>query len=104
MALDGRSRTSLASQDLIDSTEHKGSLFWLVLRSSDKSLANMVFESVSWEHKITISMPLKKRKHSVEWEAKDLPSVPLLINKKPIKAHERLVVVLAPPKKEEKKD
>ena len=92
----------MAQQDLVDSAEHKGSLFWLVLRSSDRSQANMVLESVSWEHKITISMPLKKRKHVVDWDAKDLPSVPLLINKKPVKAHQRLVVFQAPTKKDEK--
>ena len=63
----------------------------------------MVLESVTWQHTITMNMPLKKRKHSVEWESKDLPSVPVLINKKAIKAHQRLVVFLAPPKKEEKK-
>ena len=104
LALDGRLRNSLAKQDLVDSAEHKGSLFWLVQRSSDSSQANMVFESVSWEHKVTITMPLKKRKHSVDWASKDLPTVPVLINKKAVKAHERLVVFLAPPKKEESKD
>ena len=104
MALDGRTRTSIAAQDLVDQIEHKGSLFWLVLRSTDKALANMDFEPVTWEHKVTMNLPIKRqRRHTVEWEPKDLPSVPLLINKKASKARTRLVVFV-PPKAEPKKE
>ena len=104
LALDGRARASIAAQDLVDSQEHKGSLFWIVERTSDSSQANMCLEPVTWEHRVTLNMPLKKKKkHIVEWESKDLPSVPLLINKKEIKAHQRLSMHLAPAKKEEGK-
>ena len=97
MALDGRSRTSIASQDLVDGTEHTGSLFWIVRRSSDPSLANMVFEAVTWEQKIVMNLPMKKqRKHTIEWASNDLPKVDLPINRKPIKAHQRLVVFVPP--------
>ena len=77
-------------------------MFWIVERTSDPSQANMCLEPVTWEHRVTLNMPLKKKKkHIVEWESKDLPSVPLLINKKAIKAHQRLSMHLAPAKKEE---
>ena len=94
----------MARRDLVDATEHTGSLFWLVLRTSEQAQANMVLESISWEHKVTMSLPLKKRKHSVEWESRDLPTVPLLFNKKAIKAHQRLAVFQPPAKKEEKQE
>ena len=98
MALDGRTRASIASQDLVDGTEHTGSFFWLVRRTSDQALVNMEFHDMSWEQKIVLNLPLKKqRKHTVEWEAADLPKVELLFNKKAIKAHVRLAV-FAPPK------
>ena len=103
LALDGRTRSSIASQDLVDGTEHTGSFFWLVRRSSDQALANMEFQDVSWEQKIVMNLPIKRqRKHTVEWAAQDLPKVELLINKKAIKAHQRLVV-FAPPKPDPKK-
>ena len=102
LALDGRARASIAAQDLVDSQEHKGSLFWIVERTSDSSQANMCLEPVTWEHRVTLNMPFKKKKkHTVEWESKDLPSVPLLINKKEIKAHQRLSTMHLPPAKKD---
>ena len=92
LALDGRTRTSIAKAGSLDSQEHLGSLFWLAHRSSDASEANMVLESCSWEHKVTLEMPPKKKKHVVEWEPGDLPSIPLLLNKRAVKQHQRLVV------------
>ena len=92
LALDGRFRSQLASQDLVDGPEHTGSLFWLVHRSTDESKANMVIEPVTWEHRVTLTMPFKKQKRSVDWDSKDLLTVPGLLNRKAIHAHERLVV------------
>ena len=92
LAIDGRTRASLASKDLLDPSEHTGSLFWIVERTSERSHANMVLEQISWEHKVTLNLPLKKAKHTVEKEAKDLPCLSVLVNLKAVKAHERLVV------------
>ena len=103
LALDGRTRNSIAAKGVIDATEHRGSLFWIVGRTSKASEANLTLESVAWEHKVTLVMPHKKRKLTTEWESKDLPTIPILVNKKPLKAHTRLVMFVAETKKEEKK-
>ena len=47
---------------------------------------------------------LKKAKHTVEKEAKDLPCLSVLMNKKAIKAHERLVVFMEVAAKEEQQE
>ncbi len=62
LALDGRTRTTIAKEGSIDSSEHSGSIYWLVARTSDPSIANMTLESVSWGHDVSISMPFMKRK------------------------------------------
>ena len=94
LSIDGRGRSSIACKDLLDPSEHTGSLFWLVDRSTDKSLANMVLQQISWEHTVTLHLPTKKTKHTVEKESKDLPGLSVLVNRKAVKAHERLVVFL----------
>ena len=53
----------------------------------------MSLDLVSWTQTVTLFPPLpKKPKHEVHWEATDLPTVPVMVNKKAIKAHTRLVV------------
>ena len=53
----------------------------------------MSLEHVGWSHKVTLFPPLPKiLKHEVNWDTADLPMVPIMINKKAIKAHTRLVV------------
>ena len=52
----------------------------------------MVLEQISWEHKVTLNLPLKKTKHTVETESKDLPGLSVLVNRKAVKAHVRLFV------------
>ena len=104
LALDGRGKTSIAKAGSIDDSEHTGILFWLVQRSSSPSDVNMVFESASWEQRITLHMPLKKKKTSVvEWQSPELPTIPLLVNNKAVKEHTRLVVFQQVAKKEEEK-
>ena len=49
MPFDGRTRTSIATNDLLDSTEHTGSLFWLVNRTSGAALANLALEETTCE-------------------------------------------------------
>ena len=59
-----------------------------------------VIDQVLWEHNVTLSMPFKKPKHTVQWQQQDLPTIPLLMNPKGIKQRQRLVVYQAPPKTE----
>ena len=93
LAIDGRGRASLASKDLVDGNEHTGSLFWVVQRVPPQEPANMSLDLVGWTHKVTLFPPLPKMpKHEVNWDTTDLPSVPIMVNKKAIKAHTRLVV------------
>ena len=58
----------------------------------------MVIDQVSWEHKVTLSMPFKKAKHTVQWQQQDLPTIPVLLKPKSIKKHKRLVVYQPIPK------
>ena len=101
LALDGRSRTSLAAEKLVDTTEHRGSLFWLVQRCSDAKSANMSLEPVAWEHKVILRLPFKKDRTSSDWEPKHLPTIPVLMHKNAVKAHELLVYYAAPVKKDD---
>jgi hypothetical protein len=103
LALDGRSRTSIAKKGSIDDHEHIGSLYWLVHRTSNPSDANMVFENIAWEQKISMTLPgNKKRKVSTDWGSSELPTIPLLVNKKIIAKHCQLLMFEK--KDESKKD
>ena len=53
---------------------HPHILFWLVHRTASPSEANRTFESVSWDHKVTPNLPLK-RKVSSEWQSSALPAI-----------------------------
>ena len=95
LALDGRGRVRIASKDIIDGQEHKGNLFWLVGRTATSSEANMTLENVSFEQKVTLVLPdNRKRKCTSDWSSSELPQVPVLMNKKAIPAHTRLMVYL----------
>ena len=98
VALDGRTRTSIARKGLIDGDEHIGSLFWLVQRTSEATEANMSLEQTSFEMSCTIHV-VKKLKHHSNWDSEDLPKIPVLTNRKTIKQHQRLAMLL-----ENKKD
>ena len=102
LALDGRGKTILAKSGSIHGSEHTGILFWLVSRTSIETEANMFLENISWEQHVTLQMPFKKKKMQVDWEASELPSIPILMNKEGIKAQTKLMVFLAD-KKENKK-
>ena len=101
LALDGRLRQTLAKEGVVDAQKHTGILFFVVERSQVEDEANMVLEVVPWEYSVDIEMPLKKRKkQSVQWNDQDLPSLSILVNKKAIKEHTRLVVHQAIPKRQ----
>jgi hypothetical protein len=90
LALDGRSRTSLAHEGSIDDTENTGSLYWLVSRTSEHAKANMSLENVSWEQTVKLQLPLRQKKSVVAWASNDLPTIPIFVNKKKVAAHVRL--------------
>ena len=85
----------------MDAHKHLGLLFFVVERSQVPDEANMSLEVVPWEYSVDIEMPSKKRKkQSVQWDAQDLPSISILVNKKAIKEHTRLVVHQQIPKRQ----
>ena len=102
LAIDGRSRNIMATKGAIDAEEHVGSLYWVVTRTSNAKDVNLDQDNVTWEHSIKVNLPApKKRKtETVHWEPSELPSFPLLVNKKAIKKHTMLCVFLADKKKE----
>ena len=93
MALNGRTRTSIASKDLFGIAEHTGPLFWLVHRTSNITEANMSLEQTSFEMNCVLHVT-KKHKHHWDWESEDLPKIPILMNRKTIKQHQRLAMFL----------
>ena len=105
LAIDGRSRNIMATKGTLDSEEHVGSLYWVVTRSSNTKEVNLDLDNVTWEHSIKVNLPaLKKRKTEVvNWDPSELPSFPLLVNKKAINKHTKLCVFLAEKKKESEK-
>ena len=57
MALDGRGKNKIAPKGELDSEEHKGSLFWLVGRTSKAVDCNLVLEDISFETQVKVSLP-----------------------------------------------
>ena len=61
----------------------------------------MTLETVNWEYSAHLELPLKKKaEQQVEWKSVDLPNIPILVNKKGIKEHTRLVVYQKVPKRQ----
>ena len=102
VGLDGRSRGIVCNAGSLQAAaDQTGGLFWLIGRTSENSEANMAWESISWNLDVTFTnMPRKKAKLTSGWVATELPVIPILTNKKAIKAGIRL---LAYQKKKEKK-
>ena len=102
MGLDGRCRTKMASKGALDDVAHLGSLYWLVERSTDKTVCNLEYQNATWEMQNTITLPnhagpggpAKKRKAEkvVSWSQSELPMVPLLVNIEPVPKHTKLCV------------
>jgi hypothetical protein len=104
LALDGRTRTLVAQKGSIDDNEHIESLYWLVQRTPKPSEANLTLEQITWEQKISLTLPNnKKRKIYVDWGSSELPAIPILLNKKAIAKHTKLMVFQAEKKKEPEK-
>ena len=78
----------------MDSQEHLGSFVWLVGRTSTTSPGNLVPERVILEQLIKASLPGPKKRNvvSVHWEYSEMPSIPILVNKKTLQKHTQLFV------------
>ena len=98
LAFDGRGRTSMAEVGMKDSNQHLGSLFWLVGRTSKASEANLALENSTFEAQVVVPLPVgpKRRKVSpaAQWASHGMPSVPVLVSKKAIKAQAQLLMYL----------
>ena len=92
LALDGRGKASMAAAGTIDERDHYGSLYWLISRTSQKSEATLSFEPVTWSATVDLKLPFKKNRVSVKEDSMDLPTLPLLTNKKALKEHTCLKV------------
>ena len=93
LAFDGRSRTQMSKIGSVDAEGHKGNLFWLVGRTSDKKEANMEFDQVAFDLTLNFALPNKKRKLTASCGSSDLPAIPVLTNRNSIKAHTRLAYI-----------
>ena len=104
LALDGRGKNLVALKGLLSTEEHKGSLFWIVQRTSKASDANLVFENVTFETQVCVSLPTtKKRKVEASlWGPEELPGIPILINKGSLKKHIQLFCFQPEKKKDDK--
>ena len=87
LALDGRSRSMMASKGSVDQEEHKGSLYWIVSRTSVAKDANLEYENCTFQQQIKVTLPAstkKKKTHVCEFRPAELPTIPLLVNMKAI--------------------
>ena len=104
LALDGRCRNMMNSAGTCEEVEHTGSLYWVVTRSGDPKICNLEYESISWEQQNKLNIPeravkalkLETRHH---WACSELPTIPVLVNKKAIKKHTLLCVWYKEPAK-----
>ena len=82
-------------------------MYWLITRTSDPATPNLHLENMSFHQKTEVKLSgpaLKKRKMDpVEWAASEMPSIPILTNKKPIGKHTQLLMFLPPADKDKKK-
>ena len=60
----------------------------------------MSLDTVTWDSTANISLPLKKSKQAAERSAQDLPNLPILVNKKALKEHTRLLVYQSIPRRQ----
>ena len=92
----------MAPQGELDSEEHKGSLLWVVGRTSNAVDANVVMENISFETQIKMPLPAPQRRktETSSWDSSMMPSVPILVNKTNINNNIQLLVFQPEKKKE----
>ena len=93
LALESRGKLKMANKGSIDDELHQGNLYWIVGRTSTPKQANLQFEQVGFECNVTMKIPgQKKGAQGSSWASKEMPAIPLLVNKKAIKKHTMLMV------------
>ena len=97
VALDGRSRNSIQAKDSLgDGIEKTGSLFWMVQRTTEKTEANLFQEPLTIKGNFAVGGGSKKLKLTLEWDSANMPTIPILSNKKVLKEHVQLVAFEVP--------
>ena len=100
VSLDGRFHGAISAKDLVEPRELMGSLYWVVKRTSEQEAVNMHFETFTWQGSFTLKFPwIKSIPEPSQFLSENLPNVPLLANKKTIRAHQRLACFYETPKK-----
>ena len=76
----------IARIGVVDKEEHHGSLFWVISRTCETKEVNLDLENITWSKTIKVNLPGPKRRKTevLEWEPSELPSFPILVNKKAI--------------------
>ena len=84
----------MAQEGSIDTEEHIGSFFWLVGRTSKGKEANMEMQTASFErsYKVTLPGPKRRKVSNVSWDPNEMPSLPIMVNKKALKKNTKLLV------------
>ena len=105
LALDGRSKNLLAPAGLVSTSDHLGSLFWAVTRTSKASEANLVLENIAFESTVKMSLPApkKRRVETSAWSTTENPHIPIMVNKAALKKNIQLKIFQAEKKEPEKK-
>ena len=96
----------MAEKGILSEEQHTWSLFWLVKRISEDNLANLQFESATLEQDVKVSLLCAKKRKvtTTSWSTSELPTIPVLVNKKAIEKHTMLCVFQPEKKKLSKKD
>ena len=101
IALDGRGRASMHPAGVCGETvEKRGSLFWCIQRTHEKDEGNLVEESCTFGSSVEVNVMGSKQ--TIKWNPTDMPTIPVLTNRKAIKKHTLLKVFLAPQSKDKK--
>ena len=97
----------MANKDMVDLEEHRGSLYWVVTRTSDAKAVNLDVEMAQWTLSIQMTLPAPKKRKTVPqqyWSSSELPSFPILVNKKALEKHTQLFCFLTKDDKKGKDD
>lgn len=92
LAFDGRGKSVLASEGLLDDQEHRGLLCWAIERDSGDEW-NLEPDQISGEISVALKMVSgKKKKITTSWPSDELPVLLVLVNPEAIPQHTRLFV------------
>ena len=71
-------------------------MFWVITRTSETKEVNLELGNITWSQNIKMHLrdPKKRKTEVIEWEPSELPSFPILLNKKAIEKHTELCVYL----------